>query len=298
MKNPFRSGFVLFVSLYLGIGTAIADDAEGCKDHPLFNRFANYEISTCESRGFDSYDFPTGPAVDGLPGHTQNVEGAFTELHYTVKDGAKTASAIQILRNYQNAVKAAGGETVQEYGAANSANMLNDATWGGIDRAATMKLTKGGREVWVSLLPVQFNDNWNYLLRIVEREAMNQEIVADALLNTIKQKGFVTLYLNFDTGSATLKSDSRGQLDQVAQMLASAPDLNLEVAGHTDDVGTPESNLKLSVERARSVVAELTLRGVAASRLTPKGYGQSISVADNRTEEGRAKNRRVELTRR
>jgi outer membrane protein OmpA-like peptidoglycan-associated protein len=67
------------------------------------------------------------------------------------------------------------------------------------------------------------------------------------------------------------------------------------VAGHTDNVGTPDANMKLSQERAQAVMAALAQRGVGADRLTAKGYGQTAPVADNRSEEGRAKNRRVEL---
>ena len=81
-------------------------------------------------------------------------------------------------------------------------------------------------------------------------------------------------------------------------MLQSAPELRLEIGGHTDNVGTPDANQKLSEARAKSVVAALVAQGVSADRVSAKGYGQSSPVADNRTEEGRAKNRRVELVKR
>jgi OmpA-OmpF porin, OOP family len=115
------------------------------------------------------------------------------------------------------------------------------------------------------------------------------------LRDKLDKDGFVALYINFDTGQATIQDDSMPQLDQVAAMLKAAPALRLEIAGHTDNVGTPESNQKLSDARAKSVVAVLVARGVAANRLAAKGHGQMSPVADNRTEEGRAKNRRVEL---
>jgi outer membrane protein OmpA-like peptidoglycan-associated protein len=78
-------------------------------------------------------------------------------------------------------------------------------------------------------------------------------------------------------------------------LLQSSPELKVEVCGHTDNVGPAASNQKLSEARARSVVAAPAGKGIASDRLTAKGYGQTSPVADNRTEEGRAKNRRVEL---
>ncbi|HUP90883.1 MAG TPA: OmpA family protein, partial [Solimonas sp.] len=83
---------------------------------------------------------------------------------------------------------------------------------------------------------------------------------------------------------------------EVAKMLKSAPDLKLEVGGHTDNVGQPAANQKLSEARAQAVQAALVAQGIAAARLSAKGYGDTRPVADNRSEDGRAKNRRVELT--
>ena len=88
------------------------------------------------------------------------------------------------------------------------------------------------------------------------------------------------------------------QLEEVAALLKADAALKLEVGGHTDNVGTPEGNQKLSEARANSVAAAIVKNGIAAGRLTAKGYGQTTAVADNRTEEGRAKNRRVELVKR
>jgi outer membrane protein OmpA-like peptidoglycan-associated protein len=127
---------------------------------------------------------------------------------------------------------------------------------------------------------------------------MKQDIAVNQIRERLDKEGFIALYINFETGSATIQQDSMSQLEQVAKLLQSDPALKLEVGGHTDNVGTPETNQKLSDARARSVVASIVTHGVAADRLTAKGYGQTTPIADNRTEEGRAKNRRVELVKR
>jgi OmpA-OmpF porin, OOP family len=159
-----------------------------------------------------------------------------------------------------------------------------------------MRFTRGPREVWAYVQAMGQGEG--YELVIAEREAMKQDIVTGDLLEKIEKDGFVALYINFDTGRATISPDSHHLLDEVAAALKGAPALRLEVAGHTDNAGTADMNQKLSEDRARAVVAALTARGFAASRLTARGHGQSSPIADNRTEEGRAKNRRVELLKR
>ena len=93
----------------------------------------------------------------------------------------------------------------------------------------------------------------------------------------------------------SIRPDSQPVIDQVAEMLQTNAGLMLSVEGHTDSVGTPQSNKTLSEERAKSVVAAVVELGVDAGRLTAVGWGQEKPVADNRTEDGRAKNRRVEI---
>lgn len=102
--------------------------------------------------------------------------------------------------------------------------------------------------------------------------------------------------VQFEHGTAVLRPESDGILSEVAKVLADHPELELvEIAGHTDDTGTPAVNDKLSNDRASSVMKWLVDHGTAAGRLVAKGYGQSAPIADNASEEGRAKNRRVEF---
>jgi outer membrane protein OmpA-like peptidoglycan-associated protein len=116
----------------------------------------------------------------------------------------------------------------------------------------------------------------------------NLVVVTDKKIE-IKQ----TVY--FDTNKATIKKVSFPLLDEVAQALKDNPTLKIEVQGHTDSQGNDKFNLKLSQNRASSVRTYLIKAGVAAERMTAKGYGENVMIADNRTAEGRAQNRRVEF---
>ena len=127
---------------------------------------------------------------------------------------------------------------------------------------------------------------------------MKQEVVADAkaMRNDLMETGKTIVHgVYFDTGSATVKPESEPALDEMVKLLKGSPELKVYVVGHTDNVGGPESNLKLSSDRAASVVRALTARGISASRLKFAGVGSYSPVASNNTDEGRAKNRRVEF---
>jgi outer membrane protein OmpA-like peptidoglycan-associated protein len=101
--------------------------------------------------------------------------------------------------------------------------------------------------------------------------------------------------VNFDFDKATLRQEDIGSLDDYVAAMKAWGDVNIEVAGHTDSMGSDAYNMELSQQRAEAVRNFLISRGVAADRLTAKGYGEAQPVADNATEEGRFKNRRVEL---
>ena len=127
---------------------------------------------------------------------------------------------------------------------------------------------------------------------------MQQEVTADAssLSDELNKAGHIAVYgIHFDTGKATILPDSENVLGEIAKMLQQNPAIKLSVEGHTDNVGAAASNQALSEKRAQAVVAWLTGHGIDASRLKAKGWGQSKPITDNASEDGRAKNRRVEL---
>ena len=103
-------------------------------------------------------------------------------------------------------------------------------------------------------------------------------------------------YINFETGSATLTPNSKYELDNLVTGLTAFPAINIEVGGHTDNVGEPAANLALSSARATAVVNYLTERGISGARLKPRGYGDTKPLAPNDSPENQAKNRRTEFT--
>lgn len=101
--------------------------------------------------------------------------------------------------------------------------------------------------------------------------------------------------LLFDSGYATLQPQSQEQLRNIAAILKAYPNVHMRIGGYTDNTGSADQNLKLSIDRANNVMAELVRLGVAPDRLDAKGYGQDHPVADNSTEQGRAQNRRISM---
>ena len=259
--------------LFLGVARA-EQDVKGSKDHPLFNRMPGFYISQYEEKEFDSHTFRDAKLAE------QNVEGHLFFIAYDLKTGAKEPTRVQILRNYENAIKKIGGVVLK-------------SDWDGV---SFMKLTKDGKEIWVEVSAYMAYQPRIY---IVEKGALAQAIVANAEVfsNDIKSTGHAAVYgIYFDTGKAELKPESKAALEEIAKFLKGNAGLKVNVVGHTDNVGGIDSNMKLSHARADSVVKALVSQyRIDAKRLKAYGVGSLTPVAPNGTEEGRGKNRRVEL---
>ena len=258
------------------------EDIGGAKDHPLLTRYPDSFI-TEYTKNYNATEFQVG--ARGTPPKVETVEGDTTTARYFYESPEKQPSPLQLMRNYQNAVKQIGGTVVYE-------RLPKDLDAG----ETTLQVTTGGKDVWIKVLPDIFSaPTQSYQLIITEVAAMAQVISANELLQELNKNGFIALYINFDTGKADLKQDGVATVKEIATLLKTNPTLKLGVEGHTDNVGDAASNKKLSEARAKSVTAAIVASGVDAARLSAAGFGQEKPVADNRTEEGRAKNRRVEL---
>ncbi len=122
---------------------------------------------------------------------------------------------------------------------------------------------------------------------------MEQVIQANDMLKALNTDGFIALNILFDVGKSTIKKESEPIIEQIYLLLKSNPQLIISVEGHTDNTGNVESNKKLSEARAKTVMDTLIAKGIGKERLSSIGWGQEKPVADNNTEEGKAKNRRV-----
>lgn len=248
-------------------------DVKGSLDHPLFTRMPGYYISDYNVKEFDKF------ISSYLSGQDENWEGKVTRLAYYIMTGAKQASMLQIARNYENAAKEIGGKILVNEG-----------------RVIEGKIEKDRGVTYVHV--EAFNDGRNYDVIVVETGAMKQDVVADAaaLSASIAATGKVAVYgIYFDTGKSVVKPESTPALEEITKLMKQNGSLTLYVVGHTDNVGALDYNLKLSADRADAVVKALIGRGIVASRLKGAGVGPYCPVASNRTEEGKAKNRRVEL---
>jgi OmpA-OmpF porin, OOP family len=276
MKNVIVAVVGVGAVVFLSSAVSAQPDRAGCKDYPLFSRMPNYYIASCKTTEYDEIDFFEPPQGE----KNLKVGGKV----YTVEYQAQTAFEgkrvpLQIMRNYANAARQVGGVVYER-----SNNM------------AFIKLVKEGKEIWVKLDPYGGD---RYFLTIVEKEAMKQDVVADAksMAEGISSTGHVAIYgIYFDFNKSDIKPESEPALIQIARLLSSSPNLKVLIVGHTDNVGGLEYNMTLSLARATAVVQALTTKHkVNPLSLKAFGAGQLSPVAPNKTEEGRAKNRRVEL---
>ena len=270
---------LIFLSLLMiaGISTLNAQqDAEGSKDPALFTRMPGYHIYRYDDLQFDKYEFRISDQKN------QVIEGHHLTIYYDLNDNVQAPSPLQIGRNYTNAAKKVGGQLVYEY---------DDA-----GENVVLKIVKNGTEVWAH---VYASANGSYNIHLIEKQAMNQDVIADAnsMANSIKESGKVAVYgIYFDTGKSTLKPESQPTLQEITKLLKADPNLKLYVVGHTDNTGAFDANMKLSMDRAGAVVNALVSQfSVNVARLRACGDGPTSPVASNENEEGKALNRRVEL---
>jgi OOP family OmpA-OmpF porin len=315
-------------------GMALAADVPGSKDPSFLKRYEGSEIVLYVTRSFDQYGFtvPDTSKPGNSEAKVETREGAITRLYYSVPKGH---TALELFRNYEQALKAAGFTIVYEL-------LPCKEGWDGAHMERLFRSVStpvqydpfvyqgGGPFCYFTASGSKDGKDYSVTVEIVEEKNISQsqptlearvgkevgsvlvdvdvvaaaavqnkmvEVKAADIADALATKGFVDIYgINFDIDKTDIKPESAKTLDEVANLLKIDRSLKLEISGHTDSTGDKAHNMQLSEGRAKAVVDALVKQyGIDASRLAAKGYGDTKPVAGNDTEEGRAKNRRVEL---
>jgi OmpA-OmpF porin, OOP family len=264
------------------------------------------------------------------PTKTQKVEGEMTRILYVAPKGR---SPLEVMRNYEQELQKLGFQTL--FKCAREECSKQDGALGWLylylpkrrlkntppltfralsyatdQHFMAAKRSSPGADAYVSLYVAKggFDDSEHKetfehaitLLEVVETVAMENKMVtvdAAAMAKEVAATGRVALYgIYFDTNKTDIKPESAPAIDEIAKFLKQDAKAIVYVVGHTDNVGGYEQNMGLSQRRAEAVVKELTTKhGIPATRLKAAGSGPLAPMAPNETEEGRAKNRRVEL---
>ncbi|MGM0599201.1 MAG: OmpA family protein [Candidatus Rifleibacteriota bacterium] len=317
MLKKLIFNFLLTTFVFLGFTTCYAqEDIEGSKDHPMISRYEGSHIRGYEHFDYDRLTFYPGKEDDELQEFVP--EGEVTRILYFYPEGL---SVLQIQRNFQMALKKAGFEIVYEcFGGMDE--IPNEIYWDrenikgdhskdvGMGKDQSYFFARFPQEdgdvyvsahTWISSW-ADFDNQAVTALQILEEKPMttgkvNVEIDEEKMEKDIDEKGSVSIYgIHFDTNKATIKQKSESVLKKIANLLERKPELRLGVVGHTDATGNEQHNMELSKQRAQAVVKFLTSEyGISKDRLKPRGLGPWAPVASNEVEDGRARNRRVEL---
>ncbi len=301
-------------------------DVPGSKDHPLVSRYQGSTIIGYLEKNYEGVDVPSGPVITTRDGKyawksSERAEGQYTRI---CDRGPAGRNALEVFRNFQAPLARAGFKTLYSCELADCGNLsfhkftAADGVVSGNraqERFLSAKLAQAEGTAYV-LLYVTENQNWPpegqpanirvdkgvavVQLEIVEAKTMDSGLVsvdAAAMKKAIAESGRVALYgIYFDTGLAVVKPESKAALEEIARLLKAEPAMKLLVVGHTDTVGAWSANQDLSLRRAQAVVnALVTQYGIPAARLQAAGVGFASPVASNRSDAGRARNRRVEL---
>ena len=324
MSNRTLTLLGLMVALRI---TALASDLPGSKDPPGMKRYEGSEIIGYREPKFDEFLVPMGPPTSqDPPKYTKSVkvEGLVSRYTYVAPAGR---TATEVLRNYKLEFQRLDLVTLYEKGASDGGwfgptlthiqvedKIADILTYNQAQERVLVGKSKEASPTYYYVFVTTYRDGNipDRLQAAVKKDIALAEVIvvtpqqmekkmtfvnAGEMSRSLADSGKIALYgIYFDTDKDTLRPDSQATLQEIANLLNANRGLKVSVVGHTDNQGKPDYNLDLSRRRAAAVVHELTSKyGVAADRLSSFGCGFYAPVASNDSEDGKAKNRRVEL---
>lgn len=331
-SNIFVS-FLFFITMSINVFAAVSGgDVKGSKDNSLLKRYEGSTIAYYDKKSYAEFKFLLGPIPGSSTNQEANVrslEGVYTRLAYLIPEGH---SSLEIVRNYQEELKSKDGKVLfeckgRECGPVKVGSYIYPesripggvASSGGACLIAPLSITDQyytvielpGTGTLISVLSYSITTNYTgscqstvgrtaAVVDIIEPKAREQKMVsinASDMANSISATGRVALYgIFFDTNKTDVKPESDATLEEMSKLLKNNSALRLLVVGHTDNVGSFTANMDLSQRRAAAVSSVLATKyGINKDRLLPVGVSFASPIATNASEEGRAKNRRVEL---
>lgn len=305
---------------------ASAEDIDGIVEHPMISRYPGQDIRWQQIENYMPYRVPVGPVTGYRTiGDWIDTEGRVTRTFYRYEGQERSYS--EIYKNYLDSLRAEDFEILAEGFSADRrgadvgsrqwaevlfvenpaakpgevGTMFSGTSSSGGAGAIVAKKDRAAGTVYVVINVEQHSANYvGSLIDIIEVEEAETGLVAvdaEAIGADIEEYGRVVLDgIFFDHDKATLKPESDTALGAIAEFLSANPDLSFYVVGHTDSVGSFSHNRKLSDDRARAVVDALRLQhDIEPARIEPYGIGPLVPAFANSSDEGRARNRRVEL---
>jgi OmpA-OmpF porin, OOP family len=316
------------VLLHLALaGGIIAADLPDSKDPPGMKRYTGSEIIGYRPPKFDEFLLPLGPPTDFSPVKyvkSLKVDGQLSRYTYIAPAGRTPA---EVFRNYETEFQRLGLLTLYRKNAGEKGwfgptmSQLSDEdhlgqilSYNEAQERVLVGKTKDAKPAYYYVFVTAYKDGVipDRLQNRVARDQVLAEVIvvapdqleqrmtfvnADEMSRALADTGKVVLYgIYFDTDRDMVRLDSQPTLVEIQKLMRANPQLRIHVVGHTDAQGTAEHNLDLSRRRAANVVGELVSKyGIAADRMDSFGCGFYAPVASNAAEDGRAKNRRVEL---
>lgn len=303
------------------IPEAIAEERQEEENSIVSNAFniENITVSETDLGDFPFFSFPKGMKSMNKPierdydiiyfpidGVMTPIEGNVFKVNVTLEDRKNNSWSLPFfLKSYDDAILSAGGQKIfdgkitrEEY-----QRYKDEAAYLGEDGSIGYTSDKikvyiirraDGKNIYIQLA----GNTAGGKLNILQEEGFEQTITflkSDQIQKDLQDKGKAVLYINFDTDKSTLKSDGKDAVNEILKVLLADKALKISINGYTDNAGNTAHNQKLSEDRAKTVRNILVDAGIESSRLTVQGFGAENPIAENNTEEGKAKNRRVEL---